>query len=148
MDDEKSTILMGNRERDRELLIIPVVDDEADDKASSSASPARLHHPHHQHHSGREVTTFASSMIFILFAWSDLFLSRLDLRPPRVHCNWGALCFGGILGLGWFAWLLGFVPQPYTNFLDLLLFIWHYWAGTPKHVHNFVQFLVIYTVWN
>ncbi|XP_042470949.1 protein LIKE COV 1-like [Zingiber officinale] len=51
MDDEKSTMPMGNRERDRELLIIPVVDDEADDKASSSASPARLHHPHH---SGRE----------------------------------------------------------------------------------------------
>ncbi|KAG6531711.1 hypothetical protein ZIOFF_005530 [Zingiber officinale] len=52
MDDEKSTMPMGNRERDRELLIIPVVDDEADDKASSSASPARLHHPHH---SGREL---------------------------------------------------------------------------------------------
>ncbi|KAK1312838.1 hypothetical protein QJS10_CPA07g00751 [Acorus calamus] len=53
MGDEKSPMAMGNRERDRELLI-PVSDAAAvddDDKASSSAA-ASSHH--HHHHSGRE----------------------------------------------------------------------------------------------
>ncbi|KAK1313918.1 hypothetical protein QJS10_CPA06g00683 [Acorus calamus] len=53
MGDEKSSMAMASRERDRELLIpvagdAGVVDD--DDKASSSAASAS----HHHHHSGRE----------------------------------------------------------------------------------------------
>ncbi|KAG6536003.1 hypothetical protein ZIOFF_001040 [Zingiber officinale] len=76
MDDEKSTMPMGNRERDRELLIIPVVDDEADDKASSSASPARLHHPHH---SGRE--GLLRSLIPIFWSCCYLFdIIELELQ--------------------------------------------------------------------
>ncbi|KAK1266671.1 hypothetical protein QJS04_geneDACA019337 [Acorus gramineus] len=55
MGDEKSSMVMASRERDRELLIpvagdAGVVDD--DDKASSSAASASHHH--HHHHSGRE----------------------------------------------------------------------------------------------
>ncbi|XP_072965969.1 protein CONTINUOUS VASCULAR RING 1-like [Typha angustifolia] len=54
MGEEKSSIAMGSRERDRELLI-PVGEDPADDsdsKASSSAAAAAA--AGHHHHSGRE----------------------------------------------------------------------------------------------
>ncbi|URE27692.1 hypothetical protein MUK42_17015 [Musa troglodytarum] len=57
MGDVKSSSPMGNRERDRELLI-PVAtaaDDPASRASSSSASPAHHHHhPHPTSHSGRE----------------------------------------------------------------------------------------------
>ncbi|WCJ42484.1 hypothetical protein M5689_023291 [Euphorbia peplus] len=50
MGDEKSAIVMGSRERDRELLI-PVADSVKDDASSSKPSSSS---PSSSHHSGRE----------------------------------------------------------------------------------------------
>ncbi|KAG6488413.1 hypothetical protein ZIOFF_049656 [Zingiber officinale] len=65
MGDEKSTGPMGNRERDRELLI-PVIGDEIDAQASSSsASPA-------SRHSGREVDLLAARAFYkVIHSWAS-----------------------------------------------------------------------------
>ena len=48
MGDDKSSIVMANRDKDRELLI-PVADSPNDDAAKPSSSSSSAHHP------GREV---------------------------------------------------------------------------------------------
>lgn len=84
MGDEKSSSPMGNRERDRELLI-PVADHDSDSRASSSSACPNHHHHHHRHsHTGREVAhlhrslrSCRSSIRFYAF----LFRFRFTLFP-------------------------------------------------------------------
>ncbi|PKU60587.1 hypothetical protein MA16_Dca028660 [Dendrobium catenatum] len=66
MGDEKASTVMGNRERDRELLI-PVAGDpaaEADSKASSPVSTSTMQNNRH-HHSGRDVTVVRSEILWL-----------------------------------------------------------------------------------
>ncbi|XP_074582085.1 protein LIKE COV 1-like [Curcuma longa] len=128
MGDEKSTGPMGNRERDRELLI-PVIDDEVDAQASSSASLASHHQ---QHHSGREafykvihswaskkfmtgcVILFPIAITFYITWW---FIHFVDGFFSPIYAQLGINIFG-----------LGFVTS--ITFIFLVGVFMSSWLGT------------------
>ncbi|XP_042415664.1 protein LIKE COV 1-like [Zingiber officinale] len=125
MGDEKSTGPMGNRERDRELLI-PVIGDEIDAQASSSsASPA-------SRHSGREafykvihswaskkfmtgcVILFPIAITFYITWW---FIHFVDGFFSPIYAELGINIFG-----------LGFVTS--ITFIFLVGVFMSSWLGT------------------
>ncbi|RRT62984.1 hypothetical protein BHE74_00016025 [Ensete ventricosum] len=66
--DEKSSSPMGNRERDRELLI-PVADHDSDSRASSSSACPNHHHHHHHHH--RHSHTGREAFYIVIHSWAS-----------------------------------------------------------------------------